>query len=167
MFARVLLLFQPSRLHAPSRLLSKSFISPTYARFTRNSFVSPTYARTGGFTSLKMSARRHSFSLCSQLPNLDSVSFLSFAHSFIFRSTSIPCLPSAFRTLSPRTGGTLPGVRPIPKLSDEIRSSLFAISCRLSTVGIPLRRPAYQLCPAPHLLQPAIHPLFPTEVTPK
>ena len=48
-------------------------------------------------------ARRHFLSLLST-PNLDSLSFLSLAHSFIFRSTPIPCLPGAFRTLYQKAG---------------------------------------------------------------
>src|SRR5579863_1615244 len=48
MIARGLLCFHPARLHAPSRPLSKSLISPTYEHFSGNSFVSPTCAKTGG-----------------------------------------------------------------------------------------------------------------------
>src|SRR5258705_12461265 len=64
--AWALFLFHPARSHAPSRLPTKSFISPAYSRLTSNFFVSPTYAKTRGCTPLKMSAPRHLLSLCSQ-----------------------------------------------------------------------------------------------------
>src|SRR6266481_3650800 len=69
------------------------------------------------------------------VPTLGPLPFQSLAHSFIFRSTPISCLHSAFRTLSPKTGGVPPLVRPIAFLYSPLRSSFFFLSCRLSTVG--------------------------------
>jgi hypothetical protein len=53
MIARAPFRFRPAHLHAPIRPTFNSFISPTYARFTRNSFVSPTCAKTRGVYPLK------------------------------------------------------------------------------------------------------------------
>jgi hypothetical protein len=84
MIARALFRFHPAHLHASNHQPSKSFISPTYVRSARNSFVSPTYAKSGGYTPLKMSARRHFLSHLSHLP-LAAVSaeerFQSLAHT--------------------------------------------------------------------------------------
>ncbi len=136
MFARGVFSIYPPRLLASSCFPSKPFVSPTYKITVRNSFVSPTYAKTGGCTPLKMSAKNvgaPTFSL-SFLP-IPPRAFQSLAHSFVFRSTPISCLHSAFRTLSPKTGGVPPLVRPIAFLYSPVRSSLFLLSCRLSTVG--------------------------------
>jgi hypothetical protein len=48
------------------------------------------------------------------IPTLSPLSFQSFAHSFIFRITPIRSSSNSFRTLSPKTGGVSPLVRPIP-----------------------------------------------------
>jgi len=60
-----------------------------------------------------MSARRHFLSHSRNthlLPTAASAKagFLSFTHSFIFRSTSISCALKAFRTLRQKTGGMPP-----------------------------------------------------------
>src|SRR5258708_38936170 len=69
------------------------------------------------------------------VPTLGPLAFQSVAHSFIFRIQPIFWPPSIFRTLAPKTGGTPPLVQPIPRSSYEVRSFLFALSCRLSTVA--------------------------------
>jgi len=106
MIARALFRLHTAHLHAPGRPTSNSFISPTYAHFTRNSFVSPTYAKTGGCIPLKMSARRHFFSFSSQISAFGFLSSQLLARSFIFRITSIHNLSNIFRTLCPKTRGT-------------------------------------------------------------
>src|SRR6266481_656250 len=131
MFARGVFSIYPPRLHASSCFPSKPFVSPTYKITVRNSFVSPTYAKTGGCTPLKMSARRHFLSLFSQSRLL----FFNRLRTLSFSVTPISCLHSAFRTLSPKTGGVPPLVRPIAFLYSPLRSSFFFLSCRLSTVG--------------------------------
>ena len=72
------------------------------------------------------------------IPILGSLFFQSFAHSFIFRITLIRNLSNTFRTLAPKTSGTPPLVQPIPRSSNAVRSFLFAVSCRLSTVDCRL-----------------------------
>src|SRR5690242_3444231 len=111
MIAREMFPFHSARLHAPSRLPSKSFISPTYANFTSNSFVSPTYAKTGGCTphknvglSLAQPRGAPTFTL-SFLPisTLGSLLFQSLAHSFVFRITPISHRSITFCTLLSKT----------------------------------------------------------------
>src|SRR6266478_7470221 len=132
MFARGVFSIYPPRSHASSYFPSKPFVSPTYKITVRNSFVSPTYAKTGGVYPRK-NVGAPTFSL-SFLP-IPPLAFQSPARSFVFCSTPISCLHSAFRTLSPKTGGVPPLVRPIAFLYSPVRSSLFFLSCRLSTVG--------------------------------
>src|SRR5258708_26035103 len=67
------------------------------------------------------------FSL-SFLP-IPPLAFQSLAHSFIFRSTPIPFLHSAFPTLSPKTRGVPPLVPPIAFIYMPVRSSLFFLIC--------------------------------------
>jgi hypothetical protein len=74
------------------------------------------------------------------IPTFASLSYQSFAHSFIFRIAPIRCSSNAFRTLVPKTRGTPPLVQPIPRSSHKVRSFLFALSCRLSTVDCWLLR---------------------------
>src|SRR6266403_1939874 len=131
MSARGVFSFYPPRLYASSCFPSKPFVSPTYKITVRNSFVSPTYAKTGGYPRKNVGAPTFSLSF---LP-IPPLPFQSLAHSFVFRSTPISCLHSAFRTLSQKTGGLPPLVRPIAFLYSPLRSSLFFLSCRLSTVG--------------------------------
>ncbi len=104
MFAREAFSFHPAHPHTPSRFPFKSFLSPIYEHFTSNSFVSPTYAKTGGIP-LQKCRRADIFSLFLPISVLGSLSFQSFAHSFIFRVQPISRLPSAFRTLSPKNPG--------------------------------------------------------------
>ena len=138
MLARPAFSLHPPRLHASSCFPAKSFVSPTCKISFRNSFVSPTYAKTGGCTHPKnVGAPTFSLSFLP-IPTLDSFSFQSLAHSFIFRITSIRCSSNIFRTLAPKTGGTPPPVRPIPRFTYEVRSCFFAVSCGLSTVDCQL-----------------------------
>jgi hypothetical protein len=167
----------------PIHFVSKAFISPTYEISVRNSLVSPTYAKTGGVhPSKNVGAPTFSLSFLP-IPNLDTLSFLSFAHSFIFRSTTIPCLPSALRTLSQETGGVSPvwsyqllpsgsrmqnppaseggRYRELPRES-PITSHFLYLIYFLYLLYLP-----YQLLEFAHQLLPAPSPTLPTEVTPK
>ena len=122
MIAREIFPFNSARLHATSRLPSKSFISPTYDYFTSNSFVSPTYAKTGGVPPTKMSAcpersrgaRRHLLSLFSQSPlsvlfTFNHLRTLSFSVSHLS-----PVPPAASALFHQKTRVYPPPVVPIP-----------------------------------------------------
>jgi len=87
--------------------------------------------KQGGYPRKNVGAPTFSLSF---LP-IPPLPFQSLAHSFVFRSTPISCLHSAFRTLSQKTGGLPPLVRPIAFLYSPVRSFFFSLSCRLSTVG--------------------------------
>ena len=110
MLARALLPFYPAcpersrwALCLASRESSLSSIIPAHTR----------YLGEGGYTGFLVRPIRRA--LFSETPRRALFLFQALAHSFIFRSTSIPCLPSAFRTLSQKTGSVpLSGYQLLP-----------------------------------------------------
>ena len=88
----------------PTRLSRAPFERDT--RPSRKSNHSRTSAIPGGGGICRFSCRTNSSRSFPRNPALCPLSFQSLAHSFIFRSTPISCLPNAFRTLAPKTGGT-------------------------------------------------------------
>jgi len=114
-----------------------------------------------------MSARRHFF--LSLLPIPLSCFSKSLAHSFIFRSTPISCLHSAFRTLFAfaKTGGVPPLVRPIAFLYRPVRSFFFSLSCGLSlsaafssSIHLPIHNPVTPTFTHP---SPSSFTMFPSQ----
>jgi|HubBroStandDraft_2_1064218.scaffolds.fasta_scaffold20260_2 hypothetical protein len=134
MIARPLFRFHPSCLHAPSSPRSKSFISPAYDHLTSNSFVSPTYAKTGGCIPLKMSARRHFLSLFSQSP-FSALLLFNHLRTLSFSVSHLSAvLPVSSALLPQKRGGIPPRSYQSHGFPIEVRSCLFAVNCRLSTV---------------------------------
>jgi len=133
-FVRRVFSFYQSRLHASSSFSSKSFVSPTCRISFRNSFVSPTYAKTGGYTPLKMSARRHFLSLLSQSP-LSALLFFNHLRTLSFFGSQLSrVLPTGCALFAKKPGGR--------GYCSYQSSSLSAVDCRL------LASPSYSLpCP--------------------
>src|SRR6266852_5551263 len=104
-FSRGLLSFHPASAPAsPENSLSS--IIPIHARPSRKSNYSRTSATPGGGGIYRFLCQTNSPRSFHRNPALCPLSFQTLAPSFIFRSTPIPCLSSAFRTLSKKTGGT-------------------------------------------------------------
>src|SRR5258708_2083528 len=149
--------FLPSALARLKLLPLYAFCSPYIQNYCPHLLCFPYLRKNRGVSSSK-NVGAPTFSL-SFLP-IPPLAFQSLAHSFIFRSTPISCLHSAFRTHSPKTGGVPPLVRPIAFLYSPVRSSLFFLSCRLSTVGcllLPHSPPIHNPVTAP---SPILLPLL-------
>jgi len=108
MFALGLLPFHPARSPASGEF----FISPAIPALALSSCKS-NYSRTSaiprGGGIYRFPCQTSSPRSFQRNPALCPLSFQSLTHSFIFRSTSISCAPNAFRTLSPKQGGTPAG----------------------------------------------------------
>jgi hypothetical protein len=150
----------------PTRLSRAPFERDT--RPSRKSNHSRTSAIPGRGGICRFSCRTNSSRSFPRNPALCPLSFQSLAHSFIFRSTPISCLPNAFRTLAPKTGGT-----PLwscqsyysPPTNAPLRGFFLYLIYFLYLLYLLYLR--YQLPEFAHQLQPATHPLLPTEVTPQ
>jgi hypothetical protein len=140
MFARRVFSFYPSRLHASSCFSSKSFVSPTCRISFRNSFVSPTYAKTGGYTPLKMSARRHFLSLFSQSP-LSAVLLFNHLPTLSFFGSQLSRVLPKGCALFRKKPGVHPLVIPIikpspPPIPQILRPSLHSVLCALCVSAV-------------------------------
>ena len=138
MRARAILSSYLPRSLALSRFPTKSFISPAYKNFSRNSFVSPTYAKTGGYTPPKMSARRHFLYLFSQ-SLLSALLLFNHMRTLSFSVSNLSLVPPAASALLPQKQGVHPlWSNQSHTLPMKVRSFLFVVSCRLSTVDCRL-----------------------------
>jgi hypothetical protein len=140
--ARAILSFLPAPLRA-SNQDSLTSISPAPltgapfendARPSRKSNYSRTSAIPGVGGIYRFSCQTSSSRSCYRNPALCPLSFQTLAHSFIFRTTPIRCSSSIFRTLAPKTWGYTPRSYQSHGFPIEVRSFLFAVNCRLSTV---------------------------------
>jgi len=182
MIARAFLSFHPARLHAPSCFSSKPLVSPTCKISFCNSFVSPTYAITGECTPPKMSARRHFLSLCSLSP-LSALLLFNGLRTLLFSVAHLSPVAPALSALFPQNRGCIPSGLTNCSRVDRTRKNrpprkAAATGERFNQPPVTsyfpyliyflyLQLTAYQLCLAPHQLQPATYPLLPTEVTPQ
>lgn len=86
-----------------------------------------------------MSARLDFLALFFRIPTLGPLAFPLLSHSFVFAMLLIFRPSCDFRTLDPKTRGSVSlSVLTNSTISIKVRSSLFAIGCRVSTVDFLL-----------------------------